>query len=1722
MSVKLFEGFVASYFVSWAKTGVQPGFRYQFQSSNLENSKRLYDSLISPEISTGFINIDKSDLPYILCGTTKLIPVLHDDKEGIGYTENFISYLRDKVAGQQGGFKSTAMLIIHNSLLDTIINSAEDLTSSDSIFDPLEIKVALLGLVDESVSSDTTQVSRILLDYQFDLISEDQGSMFGFESLYTAIADGKIEFHELGLLPDPAILSMSGAGQIRSRLDKNRGLYETIEDVLEHYPDQLRGHLPDLSPPFIEKHFSADATDAWKEVTYDQYRKEQLRNRDQNLELTDESSATGGLFVRAGGSGKAGRRKRHLLLVVDDERVDFDVSLEFKGGKVRQTELKLIDKSQVNPLTVENIELAGGNVNTTMLITGSMSELPRYFRLELKRDKTSENYIFQCLVVQKGKFNTDSIKNIFLIDALKSLVKLQTQETILEIGLSASAKTSVLTEAGQSFNAQDQDVVDFTDLSNKVDKITFNVKSGEAKLTFDVEGAAATENLTLPLLLHLSKKSHLFTDNHDGVFNRTKERVYIGNQEVTSTAPGTRLLNHEARIVYDDLLYCNDITGDALSYIDIVSDAPALSKAYKELFQYYKDNKTLPSLCVWGPTYQRLVGVVVKEYRLYLGRIPQKQYLGDQHKAVLQVGMVHLQAEAEGEWAEYILPTHPLVLAYYHYLVSAAANDVSNSFFKLPRVTLERLNPQGLLPFIFDSEHDFSYVKAADDNCFWLHCVPQKDTSYNYVTKLVKDKISEFTAAFSPLFENSKNADSRPTLIINSVNNYNNHELFMGVVAHVIKQRARTVNFHINLYDDDLAETEFDRFAEMASYDRIKQRYGLNKGTAKDHADTIVDMLRTRVTYSKFAHSDVMSQTYAHLTFFRNNQKVKVIDVNPIEKLSGVSCHGLITGEASASEQTNYITGFGLKNVEHKDLPHVEIAKLVGRLIHPARESTFDYRDNSAIALAVDDQFKEFLERSYDSSIWTSIIDPKVTLDFFENSENMLLIHYSDQYTSSASYDAITVTRQTDLYDRVLASDDGGLVGEFNAFNGEWLLQMITASANIRKERKGILAAYKLISCLLANSDITWIPMSAAEMIRVSGNIGLSMSESELSRHVQGYSSGAISDDVLFVGVKDDNLFLLPLEVKTGNSYIAAKAVKQANELVRYMVQDVLSGQTLERKLYRSLFVRQLLMQIDKYLLYQVYPDDYFRPLLDDKEKWLQGDYEIAAIANYPKGFVVANLEGESCLETRTDEVDGILKFEIPYSFVSQTISTPLQELLLKKESTAIAGVDDKYFLGEAQAEEFNFGSSVVIDSSLEEGEEVVPAEEPAMVKVPDSPRDKASVEESKNSEKSVLGDPNFDSVDTLKILIGHEVKHNKEVFWEPTNTAKFMNTNSGIIGTMGTGKTQCTKSVVTQLHRNQNQNVDAKPIGMLIFDYKSDYVDDKFVDATSAKKYKLHKLPYNPLSLFGDTPMLPVHTARGLSETMDNAFNLGQKQQLRLRKLIAEAYELAGISKSDSSTWSKPAPTISDVWALFINQEKVEEDSLYAALESLYELQIFEDDVTKCTSLYELIDGITVIELAGYPPQIQNLVVALTLDLFYSQMQKQGKPQVRGDFRQVTKLILVDEADNFMSQNFASLRKVLKEGREYGVGVILSTQDITHFKTKENDYSAYILSWVVHRVSQIRNQDIKSLFNKDDKREQEYLMKTIRELDKHYSLYVDGDKKISKIKDRAFWELVQ
>ncbi len=1706
MLTKQFETFLTEHFLKESATTMQAGFRYQFQSPDSDNSKKLHQAFIALSHST--ISVKDTEISVLMCGDVSLIPVLHNEN-GEGYSENFISHLRDEVAGQQGQLKGSALLIIHDSMLDTLINSAEDVAQPDCVWYPEVIKESMKKLI--NYHDDSHQVSECLLEHRFKQILDDGATMFGFVELYKALLDGNLQFGELGLLEDSAILNWSGKQeQISERLDKNKKLYEKLDFITHHFPNELDEKLAELnfSEKFIHKHFGGDDPERWRtELELSGCFQEQAKNLANALELETETLQLGELISRNKSESKTGMRDRQLILLLEPDQTEFNLELSFLGGKIEKGQCR-IQHNKVDDINIASPDNTGGK-RSRVKVSGHFNQQPLYFSLILKRDKTAECYKFRVLVLTADEFYLDSFRHSYLIEPNKNRITLQTEDNSFIIAEQGSK--AILEEVGDVFETADISEIDFEQVANESDSLHFVVKSSNSCLTFNVEGAIATDSLTLPLMLDQDRFVRLYQNDYFGTFNRAKNKVVLDNKEVAPKGRRLTLLQWEAELVDNQLLTRKNDEEACVYLHQIEGDYPELYLAYRALFDYCTEKKTLPTLSGWGCDFRALVSDVVTTYLHAVEDIGIDIMLSKAQKRLVNIGCATYSDE------ELFSPFHPLNLAYFLNLANNIVADETGSFKGLPKVTINRLNAQGLLPFVYHPLHGFSYNQLEKDNCFWLKLVPQQETSYAYVRKLVKEKVGEFKDAFSALF----NAGSRSTLIINSVNNQHNHELFLGLVDYIKNQKDNVCQIHVNLYDDKLTFTEFDKFSETASYDEIKTLYGLDKGAIREQADAIIDLLRTRLTYSKFENRKTDEQAYAHLSFFRNNNKVEPTDVNVAEELSGVVCHGLLAGEAAANKEDSYFTGFGLKGVNTTDLPHLRVAKSLASLIKPSRKSNEQHSLSKSMALAVSDSFKTLLDRSYQSSIWTTIIDPKVTLDFFENAKDLVLIHYSDNYTNSVNYDAITVSKQTDLYKKVLEQDEGGITEEFNAFNGEWLLKMIKADGdarkneNDRKEKKGIIGAYKFVNCLLAKSDITWVPLSVAEMIRVAGNIGLKMTDSDFSRHVQGYKSGLISDDVLFVGFKNQQMYLLPLEVKTGIKQTHNKGVQQAKELKRYLTEDILGRQDFAGGLYRGLFIRQILMQVDKYKLYNLYQDDYFTDFMSQREWWLQGDYSIAEIDNYPDGFLVSHVENDTFFEPEFTMVENILKIQLPISYLRGFVSTPLQTLMHEVCPEKLCHIPEEYLLGESTNRIKVVDNNQQAEHETQKGTqtEINPAlsveykkEEPEYANVADGDLGTATTKA---------------STDTLKVLIGHNVQNEQPVLWEPTNTAKFMNTNCGIIGTMGTGKTQCTKSVVTQLYRNQHNNVDSKPIGILIFDYKSDYVDDKFINATNAKKYKLFKLPYNPLSLFGDTPMLPIHTAAGFSETMAKAYGLGKKQQLKLENIILEAYELAGIKPEDPATWNRPAPTIENIWDLFLDQEKVEEDSLYAALSKLARFKIFETDPEKMVSLYELIKGITVIELAGYPGEVQNLIVALTLDLFYSQMQKQGKPEVQGDFRQVSKLILVDEADNFMSQNFASLRRILKEGREYGVGVILSTQDITHFKTSENDYSAYILSWIVHRVSQIKNQDIKSIFNKDDKASQEQLMKTIRGLDKHYSLYVDGDKKVQKIKDKAFWELI-
>ncbi|WP_350636470.1 hypothetical protein, partial [Pseudoalteromonas sp. GW168-MNA-CIBAN-0100] len=96
--------------------------------------------------------------------------------------------------------------------------------------------------------------------------------------------------------------------------------------------------------------------------------------------------------------------------------------------------------------------------------------------------------------------------------------------------------------------------------------------------------------------------------------------------------------------------------------------------------------------------------------------------------------------------------------------------------------------------------------------------------------------------------------------------------------------------------------------------------------------------------------------------------------------------------------------------------------------------------------------------------------------------------------------------------------------------------------------------------------------------------------------------------------------------------------------------------------LYRGLFIRQVLMQVDKFELYKVYEGDYFSELQNNREWWLQGDYQIADVENYPQGFMMAFFENADFAKEEFMLEDNILQIILPSANLNRFISTPLQE----------------------------------------------------------------------------------------------------------------------------------------------------------------------------------------------------------------------------------------------------------------------------------------------------------------------------------------------------------------------------------------------------------------------------------------------------------------------------
>jgi len=326
-----------------------------------------------------------------------------------------------------------------------------------------------------------------------------------------------------------------------------------------------------------------------------------------------------------------------------------------------------------------------------------------------------------------------------------------------------------------------------------------------------------------------------------------------------------------------------------------------------------------------------------------------------------------------------------------------------------------------------------------------------------------------------------------------------------------------------------------------------------------------------------------------------------------------------------------------------------------------------------------------------------------------------------------------------------------------------------------------------------------------------------------------------------------------------------------------------------------------------------------------------------------------------------------------------------------------------------------------------------------------------------------------------LKITVGKALGGQEQEFSFWPSNVELTQLNVGIIGDLGTGKTQLIKSLIYQLGAHPELNRDKKP-KFLILDYKGDYIKPDFAEAIGAKILEPHHIPLNPFDVSASKNHNPrLNRALFFIDMLKKIYrNIGPVQIGNLRTAIEGAYQAAERRGS-------AAPTIKQIHEGY-TRAVPRADSASNILQLMEMSMLFEEDQSKITSFSSLMDnGVVVLSLStlGQQDELKNMLVTIFLNFYYDYMLGiQKQPFTSGDpsLRFIDSLLLVDEANSIMQYEFPVLKNLLLQGREFGVGVLLASQYLSHFNTSNEKYTESLLTWFIHRVNDVRASELERL----------------------------------------------
>ena len=412
---------------------------------------------------------------------------------------------------------------------------------------------------------------------------------------------------------------------------------------------------------------------------------------------------------------------------------------------------------------------------------------------------------------------------------------------------------------------------------------------------------------------------------------------------------------------------------------------------------------------------------------------------------------------------------------------------------------------------------------------------------------------------------------------------------------------------------DSEGPSAFDELNDVGDAEEIGNRLGIDFSMKDYLADDVLRAIQQVLHYSKRSIDDPVQ--YAHISFYKMKNEEQIVKQLVKQAPSSLNLNGLFTTVVSSqTDNGGYRAGFGVgkSDIKRSPLTHfaVKMNELVANMTNRGQDP---YSKDIAFAMHINTEDEAYLSELYAQSHWLTFIDPAVDLKYFqESSKNLVIVHYSDQHSSSNHYDAITITDKSYQYFNVIKdflksqqvevedTEIEDVIRAFNTFNGEWLLRAVQGRAHDKREKMSVVSAIKQALKLFDRENVMWVPISMEEIVRVTGNVKLSRKDGIFSGKTIG-KRGNCSDDILMMGLEQARrglkVHMYPVEVKIGNnaSDVIEKGIRQVRELKSRIDEQLIEEDTFDARFLRNFFTRLFINNATKMENNKIWPERNYK-----------------------------------------------------------------------------------------------------------------------------------------------------------------------------------------------------------------------------------------------------------------------------------------------------------------------------------------------------------------------------------------------------------------------------------------------------------------------------------------------------------------------------------------------